>query len=65
MRPIAIGLTAALALAALIPAAVISAPKEKDKPAAVDAKSREAGMKAAPDIAKAAGVTCKIGRAHV
>jgi hypothetical protein len=33
MRPIAIGLTAALALAALIPATVISAAKEKDKPA--------------------------------
>ena len=65
MRPIAIGLTAALALAALIPAAVISAPKEKDKPAAVDAKSREAGMKAAPDIAKAAGVTCTVTDARL
>ena len=52
MRPIAIGLTAALALAALVPATVISAAKDKEKPAAVDAKAREAGMKAAPDVAK-------------
>ena len=65
MRPIAIGLTAVLALAALIPAAVISAPKEKDKPAAVDAKAREAGMKAAPDIAKAAGITCTVTDARL
>ena len=36
MRPIAIGLTAALALAALVPATVISAAKDKEKPAAVD-----------------------------
>jgi hypothetical protein len=51
MRPFAIGLTAALALAILIPAAVISAPKEeKGKPAAIDAKARETGMKEAPAI---------------
>ncbi|CAN5465906.1 hypothetical protein BH10PSE3_BH10PSE3_28250 [soil metagenome] len=65
MRPIAIGLTAVLALAALIPAAVISAPKEKDKPAAVDAKAREAGMKAAPAVAQAAGVTCTVTDARL
>jgi hypothetical protein len=65
MRPIAIGLTAALALAALIPAAVISAPKEKDKPPAVDAKSREAGMKAAPAIVQATGVTCTVTDARI
>ena len=66
MRPIAIGLTAALALAALIPAAVISAPKEKDKPAAtVDAKAREAGMKAAPAIVQASGVSCTVTDARL
>jgi hypothetical protein len=65
MRPIAIGLTAALALAALIPATVISAAKEKEKPATVDAKAREAGMKAAPDIAKAAGISCTVTDARL
>jgi hypothetical protein len=65
MRPIAIGLTAALALAALIPATVISAAKEKDKPAAVDAKAREAGMKAAPDLIKTAGVSCTVTDARL
>jgi hypothetical protein len=65
MRPIAIGLTAALALAALIPAAVISAPKEKAAAPAVDAKAREAGMKAAPDIAKAAGISCTVTDARL
>jgi len=65
MRPIAIGLTAALALAALIPATVISAAKEKDKPAAVDAKAREAGMKAAPDLIKTAGVSCNVTDARL
>lgn len=65
MRPIAIGLTAALALAALIPATVISAAKEKEKPAAVDAKAREAGMKATPDLIKAAGVSCTVTDARL
>jgi hypothetical protein len=65
MRPIAIGLTAALALAALIPAAVISAPKAKEKPPAVDAKAREAGMKAAPDVAKAVGISCTVTDARL
>jgi hypothetical protein len=64
MRPFAIGLTAALALAALIPAAVISAPKEKEKPAAVDAKAREAGMKDAPALITAAGLTCTVSDAR-
>ena len=65
MRPIAIGLTAALALAALVPATVISAAKDKEKPAAVDAKAREAGMKAAPDVAKAAGISCTVTDARL
>lgn len=61
MRPFAIGLSAALAVAILIPAAVISAPKEeKGKPAAIDAKSREAGMKEAPAVVQAAGLGCTV-----
>ena len=65
MRPIAIGLTAALALAALIPVAVISAPKEAAKPAAVDAKSRDAGMKATPALVQAAGLSCDVTDARL
>jgi hypothetical protein len=62
MRPFAIGLTAALAVAILIPAAVISAPKEeKGKPAAIDAKARETGMKeAAPAVIQASGARCTV-----
>ena len=65
MRPIAIGLTAALALAALVPVTVLSAAKEKEKPAAVDAKSREAGMKATPALIQAAGVSCTVSDARL
>jgi hypothetical protein len=65
MRPFAIGLSAALAVAILIPAAVISAPKEeKGKPAAVDAKSREAGMKEAPALMQASGAGCTVSDAR-
>lgn len=65
MRPFAIGLAAALALGALVPAAVISAPKEsKDKPA-VDAKAREAGMKEAPAIVQAANSGCTVTDARL
>jgi len=65
MRPLAIGLAAALALGALVPAAVISAPKEsKDKPA-IDAKSREAGMKDAPAIVQAIGLGCTVNDARL
>jgi hypothetical protein len=65
MRPFAIGLTAALALAILTPAAVISAQKEeKGKPPAVDAKAREAGMKEAPAIIQASGAGCTVSDAR-
>lgn len=64
MRPFAIGLTAALVLAALVPAAVISAPKDKEKPAAVDAKARETGMKEAPPLVTAAGLSCTVSDAR-
>jgi hypothetical protein len=65
MRPFAIGLTAALALAALVPAAVISATKEKEKPAAVDAKSRATGMAEAPALVTAAGLSCAVADARL
>jgi hypothetical protein len=65
MKRFAIGLTAALAVAVLIPAAVISAPKEeKGKPAAVDAKAREQGMKEAPAIIQASGAGCTVSDAR-
>lgn len=65
MRPFAIGLAAALALGALIPAAVISAPKEsKDKPK-VDAKAREAGMKEAPALIQVAVPSCSVTDARL
>jgi hypothetical protein len=65
MRPFAIGLAAALALGALVPAAVISAPKEsKDKPA-IDAKAREAGMKEAPPLMQAANSGCTVTDARL
>lgn len=65
MKRFAIGLSAALAVAILIPAAVISAPKEeKGKPAAVDAKAREAGMKDAPALIQATGAGCTVSDAR-
>ncbi|MBU4435485.1 MAG: hypothetical protein KKC14_13845, partial [Alphaproteobacteria bacterium] len=65
MRPFAIGLAAALALGALVPAAVISAPKEsKDKPA-IDAKAREAGMKDAPALMQVAVPSCVVADARL
>lgn len=65
MRPFAIGLSAALAVAILIPAAVISAPKEeKGKPAAIDAKAREVGKKETPAIIAASGANCTVSDAR-
>lgn len=65
MRPFAIGLTAALAVAALVPAAAFAAPKDAKPAAAVDAKSREAGMKEAPPLLAQAGVACQVSDARV
>ena len=64
MRPFAIGLTAALAVAILIPAAVISAPKEEKGKPAIDAKARETGMKEAPAIIQASGAGCTVSDAR-
>jgi hypothetical protein len=64
MRPFAIGLSAALAVAILIPAAVISAPKEEKGKPAIDAKAREAGMKEAPALIQASGAGCTVSDAR-
>jgi hypothetical protein len=63
MRPFAIGLSAALAVAILIPAAVISAPKEEKGKPAIDAKARE-GMKEAPALIQASGAGCTVSDAR-
>ncbi len=64
MKRFAIGLTAALAVAILVPAAVISAPKEEKGKPAIDAKAREAGMKEAPAIVQASGAGCTVSDAR-
>ena len=64
MRPFAIGLTAALAVAILVPAAVISAPKEEKGKPTIDAKAREAGMKEAPALIQASGAGCTVSDAR-
>jgi len=64
MRPFAIGLSAALAVAILVPAAVISAPKEEKGKPAIDAKAREAGMKEAPALIQASGAGCTVSDAR-
>lgn len=65
MKRFAIGLSAALAVAILTPAVVISAQKEeKGKPAAVDTKARETGMKEAPAIIQASGAGCTVSDAR-
>lgn len=65
MRPLAIGLAAALALGALIPAAVISAPKEDKAKAAIDAKARTAGMAAAPALMQSLNAGCTVSDARL
>ncbi|HEX5377032.1 MAG TPA: hypothetical protein VFW47_00580 [Phenylobacterium sp.] len=57
MRPIGIGLAAALLVAALAPAVVMSATKKEE---AVTEAARKVGMAEAPAIAQAAGITCKV-----
>jgi len=67
MRFIGIGLAAALSLAFMAPAAVMSAPK---KPAAapaggVDSKALEAGMAAVPALLTQAGISCTLDQARL
>ena len=57
MRPKALGLVAALLVAAMAPATVISAPKEAPK---VSDAQRKQGMAEAPPLVQAAGVNCQV-----
>jgi hypothetical protein len=62
MRPKVFGLAAALLIAALAPAAVMSAPKA-DAPKVTDAQ-RKQGMAEAPAIVQAAGLPCQVSDAR-
>ncbi|MDP3660392.1 hypothetical protein [Phenylobacterium sp.] len=62
MRPIGIGVAAALLLAALAPAAVLSAPKKAPE---ISEESRKTGMAEAPAAAQAAGVACQVADARL
>ncbi|OXE37668.1 MAG: hypothetical protein CGW95_00390 [Phenylobacterium zucineum] len=57
MRPLGLGIAAALIIAALIPVAVMSAPKGAE---AIPEAARKQGMAEAPAVAQAAGITCKV-----
>lgn len=58
MRPIGIGLAAALVIAAFAPAVVMSAPKAA--PAAITPQARKQGMAEAPAAAAAANLACQV-----
>jgi hypothetical protein len=62
MRPYGIGLIAALVIAALAPAAVLSAPKKAED---ITPAARTQGMAEAPAIAQAAGIACKVTDARL
>lgn len=61
MRPKVLGLAAALLVAALAPATVISAPKDAPK---VSAAERKQGMAEAPALVQAAGLNCQVSDAR-
>jgi hypothetical protein len=61
MRPNILGLAVALLVAAMAPAAVISAPKEAPK---VTEAQRKQGMAEAPAVAQAAGLPCQVSDAR-
>jgi len=60
MRPIGWGLAAVVVAAILAPVAVVSAPRGAE----VSRASREQGMKEAPAVAQAAGVSCQVADAR-
>jgi len=62
MRPIGLGLIAALIVAVLAPAAVMSAPK--GAPAAVSTAQRKQGMTEAPPLVQLANLPCQISDAR-
>ncbi|MDB5494742.1 MAG: hypothetical protein JWP86_2079 [Phenylobacterium sp.] len=61
MRPNILGLAVALLVAAMAPAAVISAPKEAPK---VTDAQRKQGMAEAPAVVQAAGLACQVSDAR-
>jgi hypothetical protein len=61
MRPNILGLAVALLVAAMAPAAVISAPKEAPK---VTDAQRKQGMAEAPAVVQAAGLPCQVSDAR-
>lgn len=63
MRPIGLGLVAALFVAVLAPVAVMSAPKAP--PPAVSEAQRKAGMADAPALVAAAGLPCQVSDARL
>src|SRR5262249_35827306 len=67
MRPIRLGLLAALVVALASPALAQRAPSgaSAPKPGTVDKASREAGMKDAPALVQAAGVPCQVQDARM
>jgi hypothetical protein len=60
MKPLRLGLIAAVAIGMLAPVAVSS----QSKDAAVSEKDRQRGMAEAPAVAQAAGVTCQVSDAR-
>src|SRR5882757_7225650 len=62
MRPIGLGLAAALIVALMAPAAVVSAPKAP--PPAVSDASRKQGMAEAPPLVQAATLPCQVSDAR-
>lgn len=62
MRPMRLGLLAALIVAVMAPAAAMAAPKAA--PAAVSAESRKQGMAEAPPLVQAAGMNCQVSDAR-
>ena len=63
MRPMGLGLVAALLVAVLAPVAVMSAPKAA--PPAVNEAQRKAGMAEAPALIAAAGLPCQVTDARL
>ena len=63
MRPIGLGLVAALLVAVLAPVAVMSAPKAP--PAAISEAQRKAGMADAPALVAAASLPCQVSDARL
>jgi len=64
MRPIGLGLLAALIVAMVAPAAAMAAPKAPAA-GAVSAEARKAGMADAPALMAAVGVSCKVSDARL